>query len=317
MDELGEELQYSHFTQNIITPYETEFGEIQGMYRDNRGVLYHPHLGKEIPLGTMTVEKYSRPAWTFNKIIYCEKEGFFPILTEAQWPEIHDCALVTSKGFASRAAKDLLDLLGETEEELTFFCIHDADASGTLIYETLQRETGARPGRKVRVIDLGLNPWEAEEMGLQSEKIKKEKRPVARYVTEYDRANGTNWEGWFQENRYELNAMTTPQFIRWLDSKMEQHDSRKIIPPDEIMIDELHVITTSKLRDAITDKILREANIDNLVETEYKELLPELEQIEDTIDSHVKGALDKTPVLLWKQPIDDIVDKLIRSKDHL
>ena len=75
---------------------------LPGMYRDDRGVLYHPHTGETIPLGTRAVEEYRRPAWTFNKILYCEKEGFFPILVDAQWPERHDCALLTSKGYASR-----------------------------------------------------------------------------------------------------------------------------------------------------------------------------------------------------------------------
>jgi hypothetical protein len=50
----------------------------------------------------------------------------------------------------------VLDLLGETGEELTFFCIHDAYGPGTEIYESLQEGTRARPGRRVRIINLGL-----------------------------------------------------------------------------------------------------------------------------------------------------------------
>src|SRR5207249_4516476 len=83
----------------------------------------------------LAVQQYRRPVWTFNKILYCEKEGFFPILKDASWPERHDCALLTSKGFSSRAVRDVLDLLGATEEPLTFYCIHDADGPGTLIYQ--------------------------------------------------------------------------------------------------------------------------------------------------------------------------------------
>ena len=52
------------------------------------------------------------PEWTFNKILYCEKEGFFPILIDAQWPERHDCSLLTTKGLRTRATRDVLDLLG-------------------------------------------------------------------------------------------------------------------------------------------------------------------------------------------------------------
>ena len=71
--------------------------DLPGMYRDDRGTLYHPHTGEHIPLGTRNVEAYRRPAWTFNKILYCEKEGFFPILIDAKWPERHDCALLTTR----------------------------------------------------------------------------------------------------------------------------------------------------------------------------------------------------------------------------
>jgi len=68
------------------------------MYRDPRGTIYHPHLGEEFPLGTLSVEDYQRPEWTFNKILYVEKEGFFPILKEMKWPERNDCALPQFQG---------------------------------------------------------------------------------------------------------------------------------------------------------------------------------------------------------------------------
>jgi hypothetical protein len=37
----------------------------------------------------------------------------------------------------SRTVRDIIDLLGETAEELTVFCIHDADGYGTKIYEPI------------------------------------------------------------------------------------------------------------------------------------------------------------------------------------
>ena len=61
--------------QGIITDYENEHGEIAGMYREPRGSIYHPHRDETITLGTLMVEDYERPAWTFNKLLYIEKEG--------------------------------------------------------------------------------------------------------------------------------------------------------------------------------------------------------------------------------------------------
>ena len=121
IDVAGNEPDYGYFSR-VVGEYEADNGrDLPGMYRDDRGVLYHPHTGETIPLGTRAVEEYRRPAWTFNKILYCEKEGFFPILGDAQWPERHNCALLSSKGYASRAARDVLDLFGDGDEPLTFY----------------------------------------------------------------------------------------------------------------------------------------------------------------------------------------------------
>jgi hypothetical protein len=130
------ELDWNYFCQ-VITDHEAAAGDIPGMYRDPRGALYHPHTGQEIPLGTIAVENYEPPRWTFNKLLYCEKEGFNEIMKSVGWPERHDCALISSKGFASRAVRDVFDLLGETDQEIVFFCVHDADAYGTMIYQSL------------------------------------------------------------------------------------------------------------------------------------------------------------------------------------
>jgi hypothetical protein len=39
---------------------------------------------------------------------------------------------------------------------------------------------------------------------------------------------GRDWEEWLQTHRVELNAMTTPQFIEWLDRKMAEHGDGKL-----------------------------------------------------------------------------------------
>ena len=107
-----QELRIANF-KAILTDHEKENGEIPGMYREPRGSIYHPHRDDDIPLGTLTVEEYERPVWTFNKLVYIEKEGFSEALKDNGWPERHDCALLSSKGFTTRAARDLVDKLAE------------------------------------------------------------------------------------------------------------------------------------------------------------------------------------------------------------
>jgi hypothetical protein len=206
-------------------------------------------------------------------LIYIEKEGFSEALKDARWAERHDCMLMSSKGFSTRAARDLIDKLAEHDEPVTIFCAHDADAAGPMIYQTLQEATKARGARKIKIVNLGLEPWEAIAMGLEVEKMDVEegdrRKPVADYVRERDDVSpdGDPWEEWLQMHRVELNAMTTPQFIAWLDDKMAEHGSGKLVPPAEVLAAELDERIEKKVRAATTERILREAGFEDQVAT--------------------------------------------------
>jgi len=264
LEETGQGLQIGNFKQ-IITEYEAENGEIPGMYREPRGTIFHPHRDEDIALGTLAVEEYERPSWTFNKLVYVEKEGFSEALKADGWPERHDCALMSSKGFTTRAARDLVDKLAAHNEPVTIFCVHDADAYGTMIYQTFQEETKARGARKVQIANIGLEPWEALELGLEVEIVPEgeKRKAVADYVLE--REDGEEWAEWLQTRRVELNAMTTPQFIQWLDDKMAGLGGGKLIPPDDVLTAELETRLEAKIRAAVTERILREARADERI----------------------------------------------------
>lgn len=286
---------YNYFTR-ILTEYENDYGDIAGMYRDNRGTLYHPHESDIIQLGTMQVEKYTRPEWQFNKILYIEKEGFFSILIDEGWPEKHDCALLTAKGQATRAAKDLLDFLGETGEDILFFCVHDADAYGTTIYQALQDATPSRPGRKVRVINLGLEAWEAVDMGLQIENLPagKTQKPIADYVSD-------GWADWLQTHRCELNVMGPAIFLDWLDRKMEEYGDGKLIPPVAVQQEEYKMAVESAIRKALSERILKAAGIDDQVSSHMAGV-----SIPDDIVSIVQTELQANPVQSWRAPVEQM-----------
>ena len=96
--------------------------------------------------------------------------------------------LQSSKGFTTRAARDLVDKLAEHEEPVTVFTVHDADAAGTMIYQTFQEATNARGARKIKIINLGLEPWEAVEAGFDIETVPQgdKRKAVADYVLKRD-----------------------------------------------------------------------------------------------------------------------------------
>jgi hypothetical protein len=301
--ELDKELTTGNFTQ-IITDYESENGEIPGMYREPRGSIYHPHRKETITLGTLMVEQYKRPEWIFNKLLYIEKEGWLEALKEVGWGERHDCSIISSKGFSTRAARDLIDKLAEHDEYVDVFCAHDADAFGTTIYQTLQEATKARGARKIRIINLGLEPREAVAMGLEIEDVEAgdRRKPVADYVRERD--DGTDWEEWLQTHRVELNAMTTPQFIEWLDQKMAGYE--KLIPPPEVLEAELNARIEKKVRDAITERILREANVHGQVAA----ALANIEKPQaDALADGVRKLFKRQPDAQWRDHIEAVATK--------
>jgi hypothetical protein len=176
----------------------------------------------------------------------------------------------------------LVDKLAEHHEPVTVFCVTDADAYGTMIYQTFQEATKARGARKVRIIHIGLHPWDAVEAGMEIEKVAvaegEKRKSVADYVINRDEQfpgeapGGISWEEWLQTHRIELNVMTTPEFIAWLDAKMAKHGEGKLIPPDDVMAKELEDRLDEKVSEIVKERILREAGYENQVAKELAKI---------------------------------------------
>jgi hypothetical protein len=306
LEETGQPLQIGNF-KAILTDYENENGEIEGMYREPRGSIYHPHRHETIPLGTLSVEEYERPIWNYNKLIYIEKEGFSEALKDNGWPERHDCAVASSKGYTTRAVKDLVDKIAEHYEPCTIYCVHDADAYGTMIYQTFQAATKARGARKIQIVNLGLEPWDAVADGLEIEDVDRgdKRKPVAEYVIA--REDGEYWEEWLQTHRVELNAMTTPEFIEWLDNKMAKHGVGKLIPPAKVLTAELHKKLEAKVRAILTERILREAGL----EAQVGNTIDAIERPNDAdLTKGIGDLFGHSPQREWRDYIRRVVDHL-------
>jgi hypothetical protein len=307
MEQFGEQPSSAYFCQ-VVTEYEAEHGEIPGLVRDARGYVYNPHTGEEIPLGTLDIANYQRPSWTFNKLVYIEKQGFVSALRQVDWPERNDCALMTSKGFTVRAARDLVDGLADTDEPCQVFCVHDADGPGTVIYQSFQEETKSRGARKVQIVNLGLEPAEGRAMGLQIESFEpnpKRRVPVADYVPDSDRE-------WLQSNRIELNAMSSPRFVAWLDSKMSAYEG-KLIPPNHVLENRFQYAVRDSLEAKITEEILRRADIYGLVETAIEEKGDAYREAIESLRREVKKALKWAPADLWRAPVERIATRIADS----
>jgi hypothetical protein len=214
--------------------------------------------------------------------------------------------LISSKGFTTRAARDLVDKLAEHDEPVTVFCVHDADAWGTMIYQTFQHATKARGARKIQIVNLGLDPWEALALGLEVESVESEGRdkPVADYLRDRD---DRDWAEWLQTHRVELNAMTTPAFIAWLDGKMAKYS--RLIPPSDVLEAELSKRIEAKIRAGLTERILREAGFEDQVAAAIVAVKRPPAAV---MAKGIKQLFEQAPDSEWRDHIAAIVVKLDR-----
>jgi hypothetical protein len=148
-------------------------------------------------------------------------------------------------------------------------------------------------------------------MGLQSEPVKKKKDvqlAVADYVPEKDHA-------WLQRYRIELNAMTTPQFLAWLDRKFARYKG-KLIPPDETLREHLKTSTRGDLERRITAKILRRAKLAERVERAMAKRADLIDEECKALAGRVRDDLKGDPTRRWTEPVERIARKLASPLTH-
>lgn len=216
--EVGNRLEYPYFSQTLLTEYQELRGPIAGLWRDPRGNLHEPHTGRSIALGTREVADYSFPEYTFNKILYVEKEGEWPKLQAARLAERYDMAVASAKGYPVEAVRELFKQAERGDCQL--FVFHDADIDGYEIARVLREATRRMPNHSVEVLDIGLTVEDALEMGLDSEPFSRKKGvpyTLRRRLSE-------DAEEYFvhRQERFELNAiLPDTRRIEYIERKLE------------------------------------------------------------------------------------------------
>lgn len=251
------ELDYGYFSQSLLPEYQRLHGAIPPLYYDPRGWLYEPHTGREVKLGTREVEDYSLPPHRYDKILFVEKKGLWPVLREARLAERYDMAVIASEGYASTAARALL-ARAQTRGDCRLFVLHDADPDGYNIARTLGEETQRMPGHSIEVVDLGLTVEEAQAMGLQSETFTRRKdlphglelTPAARQWFVGNKVGvgkHTQWEC----RRTELNAMSSQQLVDHVEDGLRRAGAtRKVIAPEDKIRSEAERAARAKIAQA-------------------------------------------------------------------
>jgi hypothetical protein len=275
----GKRLEYKYFSQTLLTEYQEENGLIAGLWRDPRGHLHEPHTGNSIGLGTIEVANYEFPEYTFDKILYVEKEGELSKLQAAKLAERYDMAICSGKGQPTEAVRTLFERAEGGDYQL--FVFHDADLDGYDIARVMGEETRRMPGYFVDVIDIGLTVEDALEMELSPEPFSRKKNiswdlrmRLSGVAEEY--LCQPRYGGGLKGHRFELNAiLPDTSRIEYIERKLKEKGVRpKVIPPEEALAERREKTYREKVEgwvDDIIEEILDSGELKNKMVAEFQE----------------------------------------------
>lgn len=308
-NETGRELDWRYFSNTLLVQYLNRHPETNGwkITADPRGNLSIPNCGRElrVPCGTIQMESHLsqanayiapfenlsnglRTEWPslradqrYQAVLYIEKEGFEPQLNEARIAERFDLAILSCKGQSVVAARRFVDEICKENGGVPLFVVHDFDKSG---FEISQRLTTVsdwaeendrvtyRFKNEINVADLGLRLSDVEAYQLAHETCEFKGRFGSDSIC-------TEQEQQFlrSDRRVELNAFTSPEFIAWIESKLNEHGlGERLIPDDKTLVDaHRRAVATAHINVAIRDayeKAVKDANSANVPTTLREDL---------------------------------------------
>jgi len=322
----------SYFTQHLLPDYieaHPEETESWNLAFDARGHFTEPHTGHSIGLGTVEVRGYIDswehgdhdnykpdlcehlrtrhyptygPANRYRFALFIEKEGFDELLQAARIAQRFDIAIFSTKGMSVTAARQLVEEL--TKLGVAILVAHDFDKAGFSILHTLRADTRRyHYSIKPNIVDLGLRLNDVRQMSLESEPLEyaDKKDPKENLgecgATQEEReflVERQTLSGWIGQ-RVELNAMTSPQFITWLERKLKQQGVTKLIPDDKVL--------TSAYRHAYFANAMNE-KISALSDRLRK--VAEAVKVPKNLANRVKRRLKQRPEMPWDSAIVEL-----------
>ncbi len=312
------ELKPKYFEQKLLPRYQREVGVIPEIYYEPRGVLYEPHTGRSVPLGTREVESYVFPAWLYDKILFVEKTGVWPLFRASRIAERYDMAVVAGEGYATEACR-VLFASASKEREYQLFVVHDADPHGYNIARTLREETERMPGYRVAVIDLGLKLGDALKMGLPTEEFTRKKELPSGLVLdaverEHFRRRQAGKKSWVCR-RVELNALKAG-LIDYVEEKLrENHVRGKVVPPPGVLQERLRGEVA-----ACVSRVVREAwegRLQQQVDRVIGQLGESIMGAGAGLGDEVKALLAKEPLRSWGGAVASAAGALVDRQREL
>jgi hypothetical protein len=304
-------LAYAYFSQTLLPNYVEEHGGGWDVVYDDRGHFAEPHIKRIIGLGTLNVRGYlSRmhllkideadfdpasvktygPDGSYGAILFCEKERFLPLFQRVKLAKRYDIAVMSSKGMSTTAARELVDRLCS---KIPLLVLHDFDASGVIIKDTLQKNTRRYSfSGAPQVIDLGLRYDDIEGLPSESAYSTISSKRLARAGLSPAAIEFLN------SGRVELNAMTARQLVDFVEAKLKQHGIRKVIPGKKTLATTYQMFAASDRLSETFDELRKK--LEDKTETPIK--------VPEDLEAKVKAKLEEEPDITGHRAIREIVD---------
>ncbi len=221
-------------------------------------------------------------------------------------------AIIAGEEYAAEGRR-ILFANAEAAKTFQMFAVHDADPFGYNIARTLREETERMQGYRANVVDLGLTLEDALARGLPLEKFTRRKAiPAGLVLNDLERQHFDGRQVSFGKTpswicqRIELNAFTAPDLIACCDSKLAASGVRgKLVPPQNVLAQDLDDAVKEGLRQKIEADILREADVYGRAAAAHQALRSVIERHSSELRGAVTGALEAGPGKQWCTPVAD------------
>lgn len=108
--------------------------------------------------------------------------------------------------------------------------------------------------------------------------------------------------------------MTSPQFVRWLEGKIAQYHTGKVIPPKIVLRQKFLTEAERQIRDVELRAMILEHDLHGKVQRRMNTLLPKLESVD--LEREVKELLGVSPEQQWDQPLSEVATQTIGTNGN-
>jgi len=233
-------LEYDTFTGYVDEYERKRLGE-RVVYRKERGFFVEPHSNRRVELSTRQVRQYD-PAPAVREecstVLYVEKTGFYQQLhKDFQITKRFDVGLLCGEGFATGAARDLVEKLQAEAEGVRLLILTDLDIAGLGIAEDATRADALSELDTFEAERIGVELEDVERYGLAPESASPDERDKTKLRNRHE--EGTVRDDTFEflmeggGQRVEINAFAPTELKRYVEEKLTAVGVEKIVPGTE------------------------------------------------------------------------------------